>query len=102
MNKPPDGAGASRSNTEGSPLESGTPAPAPPVSRCKGCGRKVYFLKDEKGTTQILDAVAPCYQIEQYNLTGATPQTVEMEVKVTRNRLAFVSHYATCPKASQF
>lgn len=64
-----------------------TPEPA----FCRGCGRKVFFVKDADGKTQILDAVAPVWSIQG-----------QPEPMATREIGSYVSHFSTCPKASEF
>ena len=66
---------------------------SPEPAHCRGCNRKVYFARSENGKTQILDASAPTYELVTDPLTGET---------TARRAVAFVSHYATCPKASEF
>jgi hypothetical protein len=63
-----------------------------PGRPCKGCGRKLYLLRDENGKTIPLDAVAPTWRVygEPENFTAVrTPTT-------------FVSHFATCGAANEF
>lgn len=58
--------------------------------RCNGCSRMVGFFKDEKGTKQILDMVAPVWLADEE--TG----------ECRRSWGRYVTHYATCPKAGTF
>lgn len=60
---------------------------------CKSCGKKVAFVKDDKGKVQILDLVAPVY--EQTTLVNGVVTYCE------RSTTAYVSHFATCPNASK-
>jgi hypothetical protein len=60
---------------------------------CKGCGKRVLFVRDGAGTPQILDAIAPVYALFAEGLNN--PYCV-------REREAFVSHFATCPAAHEF
>ena len=64
------------------------------TTKCKGCGRAVIFAKDENGTNQILDAVAPVYSTDTTFSDGT--------ITVARDREAYVSHFVTCPKGEQF
>lgn len=66
-------------------------------SKCKGCGRKVYFAVDENGTNQILDAVSPVYQ-----LTDAAAPENHNKQQCVRSTTAYVSHFVTCPQRSMF
>lgn len=80
---------------------------------CKGCGKPVIFVKDEKGTTQVLDASAPVYQATSYRTTaglssvvfglqsGDFDQITSIE-GVQRTPIAWVSHFSTCNVANQF
>lgn len=61
---------------------------------CKGCGKPVLFVKDEKGTTQVLDARAPIFHFNGGDIDGT--------FTVHRLSSAWVSHFATCPNASEF
>lgn len=65
------------------------------LRNCTACGRPVMFLRDEKGTVQVLDTVAPVYQVLIAAGEGDAPG-------VTRLRSAYVSHFATCTSPSQF
>lgn len=60
------------------------------VKPCRVCGRRVVFLKDQDGKTQVLDVVAPVYIVTE---GGPGP--------CARSRAAYVSHWATCPKADE-
>lgn len=79
----------------------------PGVRACESCGKRVLFAVDEKGTRQVLDIVAPVYAIKTYRgYEGTDPDTEGLtaiaEVRdVARERLAFVSHFATCPNAAR-
>jgi hypothetical protein len=60
--------------------------------RCRGCNRKLIWAKtqSEKGNGVVpLDAVAPVY----VRLADGTFQ---------KSMEAYVSHFATCPNASEF
>lgn len=59
-------------------------------SICRSCGKKVAFMTDENGKTQILDLVAPVY---------TTTHGGDRDCR--RLKLAYVSHFATCPNASK-
>ena len=69
------------------------------MSTCKGCGRKVIFAKDENGTTQILDAVAPVYSVLEI---GPPKGVGQSETRCVRSRTTYVSHFVTCSKREQF
>lgn len=62
------------------------------TDKCKGCGAEIIWGRLDSGKSVPLDAVAPVYGIEIY----------EGEVCATRDRMAHVSHFSTCPKANQF
>ena len=63
------------------------------MPKCQGCQKEVLFMKDENGTTQILDIKAPTYVVFKDILGQLTAK---------RATEVYVSHFATCPKASEF
>jgi len=65
------------------------------VSRCKYCGRKMAHAIDENGKRQVLDLVAPVYEIDEEDEANPTANVCR------RNRRAFVSHFVTCPKRDE-
>lgn len=65
--------------------------PAEILSACKGCGEKIVWGRDEKGSLIPLDPRPPTYALVIH----------DNEVRLTRSR-AYVSHFATCPNASEF
>lgn len=64
------------------------------TTACKGCSKPVLFIRDEHGTLQCLDTVAPVFARIRDRDDGQ-PQIIRM---VT----AYVSHFATCPQANKF
>lgn len=60
-------------------------------TECKYCKRLVCFATDENGKTQVLDLVAPVYEVVDNPI----------EDVCMRNRYAFVSHFVTCPKRGE-
>lgn len=71
------------------------------TTNCRGCGRKVIFAVDENGTRQILDAVSPCYVIDEHVPHESQPPT-QNAARCVRSRTAYVSHFITCPERAQF
>jgi hypothetical protein len=64
-------------------------------SECRGCGKQVFFAKDDFGKTQILDFRAPVYRI--------IPVEEELSGKhCVREYKSYVSHFSTCSKANDF
>lgn len=61
---------------------------------CKGCGRTIVWGITKEGIKIPLDPKPPVYEFEDVE-----PGDHHL---VARNKLAMVSHFATCPKASQF
>ena len=57
-----------------------------------GCGKPIVWAKLEGGGAVPLDPRAPVYDVTE---AGA-------HVYAARNRGAMVSHFTTCPKASNF
>lgn len=73
------------------------------LSRCRNprCGRKVYFLPDENGKIQCLDAVAPVFIVD--HAEGGTADGKDYsEASCRRDKMAFVSHFSTCKYADDF
>jgi len=66
-------------------------------SKCKGCGKKIVWAKDENGTKHPLDLVAPVYQITSPEL----PENEDMPL-CRRAQATYVSHFATCSQANLF
>ena len=64
-----------------------------PQRACKGCGRPVYFVKDDKGTVHVLDARAPVY-VQVRDTEDGSQQVMKVQ--------GYVSHCSTCPKESEF
>ena len=63
------------------------------TSTCRGCGKEIIFgIEPETGRSIPLDPRPPVYRIRQ----------VGANVEAIRERMALVSHFATCPKAAQF
>lgn len=61
---------------------------------CKGCGKPIVWGETSEGKAIPLDPRPPVYRIMRHDLAG--------DPKVHRDKEAMVSHFATCPKASQF
>lgn len=61
---------------------------------CKGCGKKIIFGQTESGKVVPLDPAPPVFEVWQKAPDGTT--------FVKRNLSAFVSHFATCPRANDF
>ena len=77
---------------------------APRIHQPTACDQALELVRDEQSAAIPLDPSAPVYRVVQAT-TG--PDQVAREVKVERVRgrvveMAFVSHFATCPKAAQF
>ena len=70
------------------------------MSTCKGCGKKLYWGITEDGKTIPLDAVAPVYYVKLGMNENKKNGTEKIEI--FREPNAFVTHFATCPKANQF
>lgn len=89
------------------------------TSPCRGCGKHVVWVQarcgkcggaaegctrcHERGVVRVpLDPVAPVFVI-QTDPERLDPESAPYAELVAREgRRAFVSHFATCPKASQF
>lgn len=62
------------------------------MKHCKACNHSIYFVNDDLGTTQCLDATAPVWV--QIRDQGGEPRVM----RVT----GYVSHFSTCPQANEF
>ncbi len=68
------------------------------MSRCKGCGKEIVWGVTEEGKKIPLDPSAPVYYVsDDQVLSGGF-----MSYKIERERSSMVSHFKTCPKASDF
>jgi len=66
---------------------------------CRGCGKIVYFVKDKTGKFQVLDTVAPVWNVK----AGHDPVTGFSSYEAERaGDNTFVSHFSTCSKANLF
>jgi hypothetical protein len=78
------------------------------MAKCKGCGRTIVWGVNEEGKRIPLDPSAPCYSVEDESIPGGSDAAerarviMKGEANVRLYRLAFVSHFATCPNANQF
>ncbi|MCC6671074.1 MAG: hypothetical protein IT458_08435 [Planctomycetes bacterium] len=70
------------------------------ISRCKGCGRGIVWATKEDGGKVPLDASAPVYAVTEVGdeIAGGA----EAVVLAKRAERHLVSHFATCPQASEF
>ena len=62
--------------------------------KCKACGRELTFASTPEGKVIPLDMSAPVYELEYDPDAG--------KYLAVRTSSAHVTHFATCPKASQF
>lgn len=66
------------------------------MAKCKGCGAEIIWAKNENNKMIPLDAKAPVYVLTiEENIRDANCQR-------SRNPRAYVTHFATCPKANEF
>lgn len=65
------------------------------MSKCKGCGKTICWGTDESGKRIPLDPVPPCYEADAATQAGGSG-------KCRRRHDVMVSHFATCPNASDF
>lgn len=72
-------------------------------AKCRGCNKMVIWGVDDKGNVVPLDPVAPVYTLSGFpaakGLAGHKPAA---EIARAKRDEFMVSHFATCPKASQF
>ena len=67
-------------------------------TKCRSCGCRIAFVKDNHGKTQVLDLSSPVYWVqtrEEIPVEGEEWEVCE------RARSAFVSHFKTCPDVSK-
>jgi hypothetical protein len=66
---------------------------------CKGCGKPIVFVAavgvEGKRGLHPLDPRPPVYVITVWDQDGTPTEAIRMNT-------AYVSHFATCPKAGQF
>lgn len=60
---------------------------------CKACGTPLHFVRTMEGKLMPLDEKAPVFVIHE---------DAEGEPIAVRKHEAWVSHFATCPKAGDF
>lgn len=65
-----------------------------PVGVCRGCGKSIVWAETREGGKIPLDPVPPVYHVA-FTEDGK-------RVISDRRRSSMVSHFATCPKASEF
>lgn len=70
------------------------------MARCKGCGARIVWAELPNGKPVPLDPSAPVYQVLKHD-AGGTPQVKLLELD-QGERKAMVSHFKTCPNASDF
>lgn len=61
---------------------------------CDACGRPILWAQDDKGGSIPLDLSAPVYHLVAQDVHGGW--------RVCRDSTARVSHFSTCPRASDF
>jgi len=66
--------------------------PAAPLVPCKGCGKKILFVKTYDGKTIPLDPSPPVYMV----LRQFSEETRCKQIS------GYVSHFSTCSSASTF
>lgn len=66
------------------------------MSVCKGCGKEIIWGVTADGKRIPLDKTAPVY-VQDHSFESADGEPV-----VRRPGTAWVSHFATCPKANDF
>ena len=67
--------------------------------KCKGCGAEIIWAKNENDKLIPLDAKAPVYVL---TMREDTTMTGTARCQRAEKGRAFVSHFATCPKANEF
>lgn len=68
---------------------------------CRGCNKKILWGKDGMGRAVPLDVIPPVYRVTQTEDNNFL-LALANQVFNTAEPTFFVSHFATCPKASEF
>ncbi len=68
------------------------------MAKCKGCGKEIIWAKNENGKMIPLDPRAPVYSIVKDD--GDAFRCVRVDGD--SDFIDYVTHFATCPKASDF
>lgn len=74
------------------------------ISSCQGCGAPILWAKTAEGKAIPLDPRAIVYTVDAAELKD-DGQVLSLRVTQEKGEVvgrAFVSHFATCPKASNF
>lgn len=71
--------------------------PDAPLTPCRGCGKKIIFAKTQEGKTVPLDVGPPVYL-----LMRSHDENNQWVYRCDKEKLSFVSHFTTCPKANLF
>jgi hypothetical protein len=66
----------------------------PKLVRCKGCNQEIFFARTATGRLIPLDATSLVYETASVDANGTH--------HVVIRRFAWVSHFRTCPKATEF
>lgn len=75
----------------------------PSEASCRGCGKRIVWGISKDGKRIPLDPKPPVYDVLRITELDVHWPRVEMDtVPVVRNEEAYVSHFATCPNASDF
>lgn len=64
------------------------------MSTCKGCGREIFFAKNEANKT------VPLERVRAFELDWDTEHEVGRAMKIERD--VYISHFQTCPQAKNF
>lgn len=73
------------------------------MATCKGCGKRIEWAETIDGKTVPLDPAPPVYEVYKQAKDGSlTVRLVPLSDGPRKIRTHMVSHFATCPKASDF
>lgn len=80
------------------------------TSSCRGCGKPILWGVTSDGKKIPLDPRAPVYVVRVLECPGTDHQVIRLErsslidgMEVDGEpQVAYVSHFATCPKANDF
>lgn len=72
------------------------------MSKCKGCHKEIVWGKTIDGKFIPLDPKAPVYEMDCDERTDPNIPQKEDSIPINRTHSAYVTHFATCPKANDF
>lgn len=72
------------------------------MSKCTGCGRAIVWALSPKGAWILLEHVKAVYHLSHNYDDPETPQAEKLNDQDGSFDPFYISHFLTCPKASEF